>query len=343
MVNITSEPAAAADEKQTSGNDDAVTSIGEQAAEPWKVDKNNVMDTLRPDLKEDPEEHSLRLRGSIRKSNAIFKLKGYQAAIETAFDDLDLNKNGVLERSEIRAFMEEAARHVRLEVEADILDAAVDALIEDVGGEDSDHCINRSQFLDIFQRLPDLLTAFGDAYSSDSIRSQGLSEAEIIEEIREEERENEQEQVWTTHHAHTEWKNRGKAMLWLGLYFAGNVAAFTKKGVEYNQDEEAQAVFGNCIIVARGCAKCLNLNAFLILIPVCRHFMTRFRLIGFARFLFPFDVQLEFHMLVGAMIFIFAASHTLAHMCDFTRFARADEEDILALFGWRQARSYSRR
>lgn len=140
------------------------------------------------------------------------------------------------------------------------------------------------------------------------------------------------EQAWV--HAHsTEWENRKVAVVWLILYAAANIFAFTYKAIKYVNHEEAMAVFGNCIAVARGGAQCLNLNAALILLPICRQFLTRLRAFGRMRYLFPFDASLEIHILVGSMLGLFATAHTCAHICDFHRFAQADEEDIFALFG----------
>ena len=60
-------------------------------------------------------------------------------------------------------------------------------------------------------------------------------------------------------------------MAWIGLYVIANVVAFTSKAIKYEDNDEAQAVFGHCITVARGCANCLNLNACLVvsIFPIC--------------------------------------------------------------------------
>lgn len=51
------------------------------------------------------------------------------------------------------------------------------------------------------------------------------------------------------------------------------------------------------------------------------------------RFFVPFDAFLESHIFFGCAILLFATLHVSAHVCDFYRFARADEADIYALFG----------
>jgi len=273
------------------------------------------------------------------------------AAVHRAFDELDLKGDGQLDHSEIAHFMEVAAKQIRLNVDCTVVESAVDALLEDVDSaqhkKEPIQFITREQFLNIFRRHPAMLRVFDDDDSSlisrrDSIVSSGaFSQKDSIEQIKAEEEENAQvwEQADHTHwrnglvHLDARWRNRRAAFLWLILYFFANIAAFTYKGVLYANNFEAQAVFGNCVIVARGSAQCLNLNVFLIMLPMCRHFITQMRAIGNVRFWFPFDASLEFHMLVGTAIAVFTSSHVLAHICDFTRFAIADQEDILHLFG----------
>jgi len=59
----------------------------------------------------------------------VIKTKGYRTAIMESFVDLDLDKDGVLDREECYTFIEEAAKHVNLRVESEVLEGAVDALI----------------------------------------------------------------------------------------------------------------------------------------------------------------------------------------------------------------------
>ena len=271
------------------------------------------------------------ITASLRRSHALLITDGKDACIENAFNDLDLKKNGVLDRSELCIFLEEAAKHVRLQVEKETIEDAVDALMEDArqGDESTDTTfITRAQFYDMFQRHPDMLRVFEDQESMSLLRKSVRSSQLSPEEKRQD--ENEMEEVWA--HARTHWKSKKVAIAWLVLYIAGCVTAFFYKAVVYNQNDEAQAVFGQCITVARGSAQLLNLNACLILLPICRHFLTWLRITK-GRDLFPFDASIEIHILVGIVIALFSTAHVCAHICDFYRFARADVDDIYALFG----------
>ena len=279
-----------------------------------------------------------------RQSSSIMKAQGKDAAILRAFDHLDLNGDGYLDRAEIGHFMLTAAKQIRLQVELKVIDDAVDALLEDVSVTSSmdpkllqqqqqqqlQHnafIITRDQFLNIFRRNPDMLSAFENDDDDDKTL---VSTHQPVTSLQDDEDE-ENAQVWES--ARTHWKNRRVVILWLGLYAIANVAAFAYSAVKYYFDDEAMAIFGNCIVVARGSAQCLNLNAFLILLPMCRHFITRTRAFGKIRFWFPFDAIVEFHMLVGLALLLFTIAHVAAHICDFARFASAEEQDIIQLFG----------
>ena len=275
----------------------------------------------------DPKTASINF-GSIRLNSPESQ---YHLALSRAFEELDLHQTGRLDRSDIQVFMAEAAKHVKLNLEPELLEAAVDALMEDAGVNiEEQSYISKDQFLNIFERHPDMFTVFQDEASlqslQQSVRSETLSEEELKEVLQW------NEQAWV-HARWTEWKNRKVAIVWFLLYLAANVFAFTYKAIKYVNHEEAMAVFGNCIAVARGGAQCLNLNAGLILLPISRQFLTKMRAVGPMRYLFPFDATIEIHILIGSMLGLFATAHTCAHICDFHRFARADEDDIFALFG----------
>jgi respiratory burst oxidase len=267
------------------------------------------------------------LEDSVRSCMHDFRQAGQQAAIDRAFTTLDIKKNGQLDRSEIAAFMEQAAKLIRLQVADSVIGDAVDALLEDVGA-DTDHVVSKAQFHDLFVRHPDLLRCFDDENSVASRHEMAASRTLSRKELVDADQEN--EQVWL--HAHTHWKNKRLFALWTFLYISANVAAFTYKAVTYARRDAATEVFGNCIAVARGSAQCLNLNACLILLPICRHFFTRLRATHL-RFIFPFDAVLDYHMFIGLVMAGLVVVHVSAHVCDFHRFAHAEESAIRVLFG----------
>jgi predicted ferric reductase len=262
-----------------------------------------------------------------------WELRGKDAAIHRAFDKLDLDGNDTLDRFEISKVMEEATKKLKLDLEVGGIGGAVDALLDDANPAGPEApCITRTQFVNLFRRHPDMLHAFDDESTMASIPEATLmaeGKDEDTQELLDEDEENHQVREF----ARTQWRNKRVALLWLCIYAAANIAAFAHTAFRYAHNEEAQAVFGSCITVARASAKCLNLNAFLILLPICRHLVTRMRAFGKLRLWFPFDATLEYHMIVGVVMAAFTVAHVGAHMCDFTRFAEADEQDIFALVG----------
>lgn len=275
--------------------------------------------------------------------------QGVQTAIDEAFDALDVTETGNLNRHDIVLFMRAAAGHTKLDkhdVNGSVVEAAVDALIHDAGGGDGESIIiSRSQFRDIFERHPDMMSAFEDLEAAQNRRKNAIQimtkggDGEAGAEEEDEDEEN--EQVWM-HEAVTHWKNKWITALWIAIYIAGNAFMFAYKATEYARHEEAQAVFGNCIIVARGCAHCLNLNALLVLLAMCKHFLTLMRKTPL-RFCFPFDAIQEAHIMIGIVFGLLAASHTAAHICDFHRLGNADSDDIYALFRFDLPEGYSAR
>jgi predicted ferric reductase len=136
----------------------------------------------------------------------------------------------------------------------------------------------------------------------------------------------------------TRWKNQQTALIWNFLYLAANLTCFLYKALLYvHHRPETTHVFGNCIVVARGSAQCLNLNCALILLPVCRHLLTRLRISvhhhKYMRYIFPFDSIMHYHVFIGMSILFFTILHVGAHVCDFHRFSIAPEQDLVDLFG----------
>jgi respiratory burst oxidase len=247
-------------------------------------------------------------------------------AIDRAFSSMDSSKNGLLEKDELAFFMENAAERIHLRVPASVIIDAVEALMEDLGASEGIH-ITKEQFLTLFARHPDLLRCF-DPEAVDVKKMRRASQRSLSkEEIEENEREN--EETWESM-PHIHWKSEYIRAIWTFLYSMANLAAFISKAIRYSNDENAKHVFSSCIIVARGSAQCLNLNCCLILLPICRHVLTRLRATKL-RFYFPFDSFMLSHTFFGIAILIFTIIHVSAHACGFISFSHADKDDILLL------------
>jgi hypothetical protein len=64
-----------------------------------------------------------------------YRLYGKKAAIDRAFEELDMTQNGRLAKACVAAFMEQAALEIKLNVPYSVIVDAVDALMDDVGAK----------------------------------------------------------------------------------------------------------------------------------------------------------------------------------------------------------------
>jgi hypothetical protein len=141
---------------------------------------------------------------------------------------LDISQNGLLEKDEVAAFMQQAAREIKLFVPNIVIMDAVDALMEDVGSLGINH-ITKQQFDEIFEKNPSLLRCFDDEDTVSDIKrsaSRRLTSKEVDLKQRED------EEVWESM-PQMQCKLENVRFLWGLLYFAAKVAAFTTKGVIY--------------------------------------------------------------------------------------------------------------
>jgi Ferric reductase like transmembrane component. len=104
----------------------------------------------------------------------------------------------------------------------------------------------------------------------------------------------------------------GQKLPFLALYVAVNLFLFFG-AVDRYADLGANVY----VQIARGCGATLNFNGALILIPMMRHFMTLLRKSSLNDYL-PIDESIEFHKLVGQVMFALAIVHTLAHFLNYT-------------------------
>lgn len=89
------------------------------------------------------------------------------------------------------------------------------------------------------------------------------------------------------------WIDNWKRLWILALWLLAMAGLFAWKFVQY-KNRSAFHVMGYCLCVAKGAAETLKLNMALILLPVCRNTLTRFRSTRLGKII-PFDDNLEFH------------------------------------------------
>lgn len=106
-------------------------------------------------------------------------------------------------------------------------------------------------------------------------------------------------------------KHKWKAQFWFCAWLAANVFLFANAMFSY-----AELGANVAVQIARGCGACLNLNAALILLPMCRSICTWLRHSFFYRLL-PLDNLIEIHKTIGFAIMGFSLVHIGAHLYNY--------------------------
>ncbi|XP_073529454.1 NADPH oxidase 3 [Phyllobates terribilis] len=116
---------------------------------------------------------------------------------------------------------------------------------------------------------------------------------------------------------------------WLGL----NTYLFIDTFIWYEKADSfyyTRVILGSTLAWARASAMCLNFNCMLIILPVCRNFVSLLRgssacCRGDLRRLL--DKNITFHRLVGYMITLHAAIHVIAHFINIERYHMSQSEE----------------
>lgn len=90
------------------------------------------------------------------------------------------------------------------------------------------------------------------------------------------------------------------------MYFAANFILFASKFITYPCD----IVVGYSVCFAKGLAQIILLNAFLVIVPVCRNVIAYLRQYRNLWRYIPFDENIDFHKLAGRVIILSSIAHT---------------------------------
>ncbi|KZT35208.1 hypothetical protein SISSUDRAFT_1064674 [Sistotremastrum suecicum HHB10207 ss-3] len=110
--------------------------------------------------------------------------------------------------------------------------------------------------------------------------------------------------------------------VWIFLHILVYVFGFLNYQLKDNLNT-ARSIFGITYPIARAAALVLHVDVALILLPVCRNFISLLRRTPLNDFI-PFDDNITFHKATAWSMVFFTAVHILAHMVNFTRLALAD-------------------
>ncbi len=104
---------------------------------------------------------------------------------------------------------------------------------------------------------------------------------------------------------------RAREIFWLTIYIAANAVLFQQAMATYAAQDATLAVQ-----LARGGGACLNLNAALLLLPLCKGLWSALRH-SFLGLLLPLDHLVTIHKLIAVAILGFSLEHIAAHIWNY--------------------------
>jgi predicted ferric reductase/Ca2+-binding EF-hand superfamily protein len=225
------------------------------------------------------------------------------------FDVYDLKSDGEFGRKEIRQVLDASLGEQGLSLTDEVAGKLVDAFMRKAD-VDRDRKITRSDFVAMAKDFPGISSQL-DQFAALWLGSRGRRSrdrtlgAPLSLRLR------------------RALEERTAQSLWLVLYAAANIALAAEAAYRYETIGASTAVQ-----VARAAGACLNLNAALILIPMCRAIWSRLRHTFVAR-LVPIDSMTQFHRMTGYVIVGASLVHVGAHLVNYWEQRRPMLEELL--------------
>lgn len=270
---------------------------------------------------------------------------GEKERILELFDVIDYDQKGKLAKEDLCYFFTSLAERRRIKLDKRVVAMAVDALLgknrDDSSfqgnhdDDDDDITIDRDDFLAIFAEHRDVYRVIDETepgvhhHHEDDGFSVSCQSVDDSDETMGQPKKDPQKSFQIAMEAY--WKNCRKYAFWIVLYLATCMFVFILTAIKWARNDEAVEVFGNCIVVARASAKAINFHAALVLLPITRHLTTWTRWGWLRGILFPVDALQKAHMFLGLALIFFTTTHVLAHICDYTRFLGANQDDLWLL------------
>ncbi|MBE9200763.1 MULTISPECIES: EF-hand domain-containing protein [unclassified Nodularia (in: cyanobacteria)] len=231
--------------------------------------------------------------------------------LKFAYQLHDINGDDCIEKAEIADLIAASLNENNLSFKPEQINDLVDILFLEADKDKSGE-ISFAEFKALIGKFPDLISAMTVSPVSwlrpDKQNSQAVSTPE----------KKRSKKAYIKHYIQNNWVK----IAFLTLYVAVNLFLFF--GAVERYADLGKNVY---VQIARGCGATLNFNGALILIPMMRHFMTRLRKSSFNDYL-PIDESIEFHKLVGQVMFALAVVHTLAHFLNYSTLPTAFTESL---------------
>ncbi|XP_038057987.1 NADPH oxidase 5-like [Patiria miniata] len=208
------------------------------------------------------------------------------------FNVYDVDGSGQIDHEELRTVLESCMEESALQLSSSVLDELTDALFE-AADEDGSGAISFDELRRELEKYPDVMEnmtigAAGWLKPPDDEPKTGPHLPRYL----------------TPRYIN----NNLRKVIFVIAYCLLNAALFTEAAYRF-----AFRGANWCIIVARGCGQCLNLNSSLILVLMLRQTLTYIRSTRVARLL-PIDQHIIFHKTVGLIIAALSLVHSLAHV-----------------------------
>jgi NADPH oxidase 5 len=221
--------------------------------------------------------------------------------LQFAYQLHDINGDDGIEKAEIAHLITASLNENNLSFKPEQINDLVDILFLEADSDNSGE-ISFAEFKGLIGKFPDLIEAMTVSPISWLRPHKQNSQTSASPEKKR------TKKAYIKHYIENNWVK----IAFLSLYVAVNIFLFFG-AVDRYADLGANVY----VQIARGCGATLNFNGALILIPMMRHFMTWLRKSSLNNYL-PIDESIEFHKLVGQVMFALAIVHTLAHFLNYT-------------------------
>ncbi|XP_071788669.1 NADPH oxidase 5-like [Asterias amurensis] len=208
------------------------------------------------------------------------------------FNVYDVDGSGQIDHEELRTVLESCMEESALQLSASVLDDLTDALFE-AADEDDSGTISFEELRQELEKYPDVMEnmtigAAGWLKPPDDEPKAGFKIPRYL--------------TWRY------INNNVRKVIFVVAYCLVNATLFTETAYRFT------SIGSNwCLVIARGCGQCLNLNGSLILVLMLRQTLTFVRSTRVARLL-PIDQHIIFHKTVGLIIAVLSLIHTVAHV-----------------------------
>ncbi|MBD2629331.1 EF-hand domain-containing protein [Trichormus variabilis] len=221
--------------------------------------------------------------------------------LKFAYQLHDINGDDCIDKAEIAHLITASLNENNLSFKPEQINDLVDILFLEADSDRSGE-ISFAEFKGLIGKFPDLIEAMTVSPVSWLRPHKQNSQTVASPEKKRTKKD------YIKHYIENNWVK----IAFLALYVAVNIFLFF--GAVERYADLGKNVY---VQIARGCGATLNFNGALILIPMLRHFMTWLRKSSLNDYL-PIDESIEFHKLIGQVMFALAIVHTVAHFLNYS-------------------------